>query len=379
MGRWSWLLGAVGAAGAAAAAAADGAAARAAFDQTWPAFVLVAGLLLVGLVAAHDGVFEAAGTRLAGRAATDRSLFGGMVLLVALVTAVLNLDTSVAFLTPIAIHATASDDHRRAELGSVVLLSVPLLSNAASLLLPGSNLTNLILAPRLHLAGAHFAARMALPWVASVVVTAAVVAVIHRKAFGRAPVTQLDPAPPARALGLAAVAACVVLVVVLPGPAVEVTVVGLVAVVWRVADQRIRAAKVLETVDLPTLLGLLGVAVALGAAGRDWSGPARLMSHLDPWATAGLSGLSTVVLNNLPAAALLSARPTAHPLALLIGLNLGPNLFVSGSLAWILWHGAARMAGARPDVRAAVRSGVVSAPLAMAAALVVLMLTGSRV
>jgi arsenical pump membrane protein len=66
-----------------------------------------------------------------------------------------------------------------------------------------------------------------------------------------------------------------------------------------------------------------------------------------------------------------------HPFALLIGLNLGPNLFVTGSLAWLLWLRAARDAGAQPSIARASRIGAVAVPLSMAAALAVLALTGS--
>jgi arsenical pump membrane protein len=62
---------------------------------------------------------------------------------------------------------------------------------------------------------------------------------------------------------------------------------------------------------------------------------------------------------------------------LLIGLNLGPNLFVSGSLAWLLWLRTARSAEADPSVARASRIGVVAVPLSMAAALALLTLTGS--
>ena len=47
--------------------------------------------------------------------------------------------------------------------------------------------------------------------------------------------------------------------------------------------------------------------------------------------------MPTVVLNNLPAASLLAAQAPSHPLFLVVGLNLGPNLYVTGSLAWLLW------------------------------------------
>jgi arsenical pump membrane protein len=125
------------------------------------------------------------------------------------------------------------------------------------------------------------------------------------------------------------------------------------------------------------LVGLFGLAVALGTLGRTWSGPATLLTHLDAWGTAAVAAVTSVLVNNLPAASLLAARQPPHPFALLIGLNVGPNLFVTGSLAWILWLRAARNAGGHPDVRRASILGVCSVPLAMAAAVGVLVLSGA--
>jgi arsenical pump membrane protein len=82
--------------------------ARSAADQVWPAFVLVAGLLLVGLVADQDGLFAAVGHRLAELAPNPLALFAGAAAMVAVVTAVLNLDTSVVFVTPVLIYACSS-------------------------------------------------------------------------------------------------------------------------------------------------------------------------------------------------------------------------------------------------------------------------------
>ena len=62
---------------------------------------------------------------------------------------------------------------------------------------------------------------------------------------------------------------------------------------------------------------------------------------------------------------------------MLVGLNLGPNLFVTGSLAWILWLRVARTAGARPSIAKASRLGAFAVPLSMAAALGALVLTGT--
>jgi arsenical pump membrane protein len=85
---------------------------------------------------------------------------------------------------------------------------------------------------------------------------------------------------------------------------------------------------------------------------------------------------TSVLVNNLPAASLLAARTPPHPFALLVGLNIGPNLFVTGSLAWLLWLRAARSAGAEPSVEKASRLGVIAVPLAMAAALGMLAIGG---
>ena len=154
--------------------------------------------------------------------------------------------------------------------------------------------------------------------------------------------------------------------------------VGVVAVAARMASRRVTGVRVQRVLGAPVLVGLFGLAVSLGTLGRAWSGPSWALAHADLWATAGLGALGSVVVNNLPAASLLAARPAPRPLALLVGLDIGPNLFVTGSLAWFLWHRAAVGAGATPSLARATRLGLVAAPLAMAGALGVLALSGTR-
>jgi arsenical pump membrane protein len=129
---------------------------------------------------------------------------------------------------------------------------------------------------------------------------------------------------------------------------------------------------------LEVLVGLFGVAAGLGTLGRVWSGPALLMSHLDRWGVATFGAVVSVAVNNLPAASLLAARTPHHPFALLVGLDLGPDLFVTGSLSWILWLRAAKAVGAQPSLRRASRLGLISVPISMAAAVRILALTGLR-
>ncbi len=365
------MLAAVGLAGLTAAAIANIGAAQAAISQVWSPFVLVSGLLLIGLTADDDGLFACAGQHLARTARTGVVLFVGAVIMVGAVTAVLNLDTAVAFLTPVLVYTARS----RGEGEAPLLYGCILLANAGSLFLPGSNLTNLIVLGHLHLTGGQFLAHMWAPGLAAVVVTAAVVGGVEHRSLRLRYQDRSAPERPVLGLGLAAVIAATVLVLVLRTAAVPVVAVGLVAVVARLVTGRAQPRRVLAVLGLPVLFGLFGVAVGLGTLGRLWSGPASLLSHLDLWGTAALAAVSAVLVNNLPAASLLAARPTEHPFALLVGLNLGPNLFVTGSLAWFLWLRGARTAGASPSLARATRLGVPAALLSLVLAVALLSVT----
>jgi arsenical pump membrane protein len=372
--RGALMLCGIGLVGIAIALVLSSADTSAAAGQDWPPFVLVSGLLLVGLVSEQDGLFLAAGQLLARHARNGVLLYAGAVLLIVVVTALLNLDTSVAFLTPVFVYTARS----RGEGEAPLLYACILLSNAGSLILPGSNLTNLIVLGHVHMSGGEFFRRMAPAGVASVLVTALVIGVWHHREL------RADAAPdealerPRLGVGLVAIVAATVLVVALPNAALPVLAVGLVAVALRLRPWSRAATGARDVLGLPVLVGLFGIAVGLGALGRGWSGPASLLTHLGPWATAGVAAGSTVLVNNLPAASLLSARSLTHPFSLLVGLNIGPNLFVTGSLAWVLWWRSARTTDARPSLMAAGRLGLISAPIAIVAAMAVLTASGTH-
>src|SRR6185437_5338643 len=137
--------------------------------QVWPAFVLVTGLLLVGVVAEQDGLFAAAGAALARAPGGTRIAFVWSLALVAVVTAVLNLDTSVVFLTPVLLHLARvrGVDERPFLYGTVFM------SNSASLLLPGSNLTNLLVLRHDPVSGAEFGWVMLPAWLVACALTVA--------------------------------------------------------------------------------------------------------------------------------------------------------------------------------------------------------------
>jgi len=326
--------------------------------QAWPPFVLVTGLLLIGAVAAADGLFEALGARLARARLSARSLLLALLGLVAVVTAVLNLDTAVVFLTPVLVHAARRRrlDERPFLYGSVFM------ANAASLLLPGSNLTNLLVLRSEPQGALAFAARMLPPWIAACAITASFLVLAFRLEDHEP--ENAEPPPLRIGIGAVATLAAAVLVVSLQNAAVPVLSVGLAATALR----RLR-----PRVDVRVLAPLFAVAVGVGTGARLWHGPVHLLAASGFWAAAGIGALASVVLNNLPSAVLLSAQPAAHPNALLLGLDVGPNLAFTGSLSAVLWFQAARAVGAQPSLRDYSRLGVMLVPPTLAATLAALL------
>lgn len=338
-------------------------AARDALGQAWPPFALVAGLLLIGMVAADDGLFEMAGAWVARLPGGTLTLFASSMALVALVTVLLTLDTSVVFLTPILVHTA-----RRREVDEAPFVyGCVFMSNSASLLLPGSNLTNLIVLSQEHVAGGRFAAGMLPAWIAAVVVTGVVLALFFRVPVRDRRVTALEPVPSGIGLGAVAASVAVVVVLLLPSPALVVLVLGAVTAAARAGKGGGR--DLVGMLNAPLLGGLFGIMVGLGAFARVWGGPAALMESANRVASAALGAGTSVVINNLPAAALLSSGLPAHARSLLIGLDAGPNLAVTGSLSAIFWLRVARASGSRVSAVRYSRIGIVIAPLAIAAAL----------
>ncbi|HVM64471.1 MAG TPA: hypothetical protein VMU14_06390, partial [Acidimicrobiales bacterium] len=296
-----------------------------------------------------------------------------------------------------------------------------------------SNLTNLLVLANEHVSGAVFAARMLPAWAVSVVATTAFVAFAFRADLragtGLAgsvdrlglpgPVDRLGPPGPVDRLGppgpvdplvppgpvdrlvdvdhagrtqvaprvrgytavsAAAVAAAVVLMLALRSPAPAVAAVGLAVALLAIGRGALAPREAWDAVEPLSLAGVFGVAVALGALARAWGAPAHVMSHAGGPATAAIGTIAAVAVNNLPAAVLLGSRHPAHPRALLLGLNLGPNLAVTGSLSALIWWRAAATVGARPSAARVTRLGIALVPLSIALSLVALWLVpGGRV
>jgi arsenical pump membrane protein len=329
------------------------------------AFVLIA----VPLAASLDdvGVFD----ELAAIAARSRHVVGALWILAGLVVALLNLDTAVVLLTPLYVRTALLIDA-----DPVALAFQPiLLACLASGVLVVSNLTNLIAASRLSLENTDFLRHLALPCLAaSVVGWFAYRRVFHIEARtdGCAPARALDR----RALGIGLGAIAFFLVLLLGGEpfglpawaAALVTEVGLVLATRRIPWRHVPAG----TAVLAGGLAVLAAGVA-----------ARLPDAFTSLGAGGTKGVvagvvSANVLNNLPAVLVgLSHVSTPERVwALLLGVNMGPLLLLTGSLAGLLWHAGARRAGVEIDAWRYTRVGTAVGVPALVAATVVLRILG---
>jgi arsenical pump membrane protein len=187
------------------------------------------------------------------------------------------------------------------------------------------------------------------------------------------------PSTPRVGVGAVATAVALALILALAQPAPYVLGVGVAASGVRLAQGRLTWSQVRRALNPWLLSGLFALVIALGTLARAWSGPSTLVHTSGPWATMSLGAVASILFNNLPAAVLFSARPLAHPRALLLGLDLGPNLAVTGSLAAILWLQIGRNLDERPSIRGYSTRGVCVAVPALVLGLGALLALGHSV
>jgi len=343
---------------------------NASFSATWQPFVLVAGLLLVGHAAARDGLFAALGSlsaRLPGRGV---SLFVTTMLMVALVSAVLNLDSAVVFMTPVALNAARAKGADE----TAFLYGTVFMSNSASLLLIGSNLTNILVIGNSTTSPAHFSARMLAPWLLAVAVVIGVM-LLWRWRFLRAPLAMSASERSGAVVGpgILATVFAVVLMLATRHPALLILSAGVLAEGWDLVRQRERKWRSRLAIISPFVLAtLFSVALLVGVLARHWTYPGRLLAHANVATTTTVAALSALAINNLPAASLFAAHQVAHPYALLLGLDVGPNCLISGALSSLLWRRIVQRDGAQVSLRIFSLIGVVIALVTFALALPVL-------
>lgn len=340
-----------------------------------PVAVFLVAITVTAEVAERAGVFDVAGHHVAhlGRHRTWLVwlLFAGLAVAS---TAVLSLDTTAVLLTPVGL-AVARQVGLDARLLAVTTLWI---ANTGSLLLPVSNLTNLLALHRLEQAGTGHAEYVRLSWapaLVAVVVTLAVVAVLHRRSLGGR--YEVDPPAGVHDTVLLGVTGGVCLALV-PLFALGATpwVVAVVAAALVMGAAAWRDRSVLRGLPVPWVMavGFLVVAVAVETAHRH--GLAAVVTRALPAGSgtasllvlAGTGALLSNAVDNLPA--YLALEPAAATsgvrlLALLVGTNAGPLVTPWGSLATLLWMQRCRAQGVAVPWRWLAPAGLLCAALAV--------------
>lgn len=340
-------------------------------------------VLVLAKLCDDEGLFEAAGAAIARGRVGSGGLLRRVFVIASLITAVLSLDAAVVLLTPVVLAAV----RRRRVPARPYAFATAHLANGASLLLPVSNLTNLLAFHTANLSFTKFTLVMALPWLGAV----AMLYVIFRWFFAAELRVQPDP----EELGAAPRPPVFVLVVVgltLAGFAVGqsvgvapawVAIVGAAVLAVRSLSRRhTSVADIARSAHVSFLVFVLALGIVVRAVMLN--GVDRAMSAVLPsgsglpelLAIAAIAAVLANVVNNLPATlVLLSLVAPAGPvaiLAVLIGVNIGPNLTYVGSLSNLLWRRVLRRHDLDAGVGEYTRLGLCTVPAALVIAVLAL-------
>ena len=350
-------------------------------------YLFLIGMMLLSEVARREGLFDRVAAFAVNRA--DRSpkrLFLLVYAVGAVVTAFLSNDAAAVVLTP-AVYAAA----KKARVEPLPLLfACAFIANAASFVLPISNPANIVLYGDHTPPLGRWLASFALPSLLSIAATFVVLRLVEgRRLADRCEcdveTPSLSPGAWTAVAGLGATAMVLLAVsaldIRLGAPTCAMGVVT-AAVVWvRKREAPWATLKDISWAVLPLVAGLFVLVEALRTTGvisalaQALSAAERSAPAAAPWGVGALIALASNLMNNLPAGLIASsaitvAHPSSHAVdALLIGVDLGPNLSVTGSLATILWLTAIRREGEDVGFWRFLKVGALVTPPALAVAL----------
>ncbi len=355
-----------------------------AWDEAWaevvhlfPVVAFLAAVLVISELCDADGLFRYAGALMAAKSqGRPQRLLVFVFALAAVVTAVLSLDATVVLLTPV-VFATASRMGVRPKPHAYACTH---LANAGSLLLPVSNLTNLLAMSAAGLTFVGFAGLMALPWVAVIAVEYAAFRIFFASDLSIAATNpeppDVPPLPKFSAIVLALTLAGFVAASFVHVEAAWVALAGaLVMLVRALRLKQVTAKDVPGFINLGFLAFVLSLGVVVAAVVEGGLGAAigaivpqgDTLVALLLW--AGLAALLANVVNNLPAVLVLlpfaATSGVGAVLAVLIGVNVGPNLTYVGSLATLLWRRIAQAHDHETPIQEFTLLGLLSTPVAI--------------
>ena len=351
-------------------------------------YLFLTGMMLLSALAREHGVFDwlsaAAVRRAQGSPARLFTLIYGAGILV---TTFLSNDATAVVLTPAILSAV-----RAAEVDPLPgLFACALIANAASFVLPISNPANLVVFHDGMPPLGQWLAAFALPSALSIAVTYLVLRFLFRKQL-RGSIDQQAERVPLRPEGKLVLAGLAATVAVLLTASMLHWSLGLPTCLAALAltavlclRQRANPLPLAREISWSTLVLVAGLFVmvraleSIGALRLAGSWLAKVQ-HLPAAPGALVTGFAVAVannlVNNLPlgllAGATLTAAHAAKGLlanAVLIGIDLGPNLSVTGSLATILWLLALRRQNLEVSFLRFLAVGSLAMPLALLAAL----------
>ena len=357
--------------------------ALAAMAKSTDVYLFLIGMMLLAEAARIEGLFDWVAIQ-AGRHAhgSPVRLFTLVFAAGVVVTTFLSNDATAVVMTP-AVYAVA----RRAKADPLPLLfACALIANAASFVLPISNPANLVLyGGHMPPLGAWLTA-FALPSVAAILATYAMLRAVERKRLTGTCTDDVEGGTLSRAqsIVLAAIVLTALLLMtlsLLDRPlGLGTCLAGVATAILTSALARRSPAKLVTGISwsiLPLVAGLFVLVEALARTGVT----AMLATLLGRAIEAGagmaamgagaILGLASNFTNNLPAGLVASeVIAQAHPPqivtdALLIGVDLGPNLSITGSLATILWLAAIRREGEDVDFWRFLKVGALVMPPAL--------------
>ncbi|MDH7638131.1 arsenic transporter [Sphingomonas oryzagri] len=368
-------------------------AAAGAIVKGFDVYLFLTGMMLLSETARENGVFDwVAATAVNSAGQSSSRLFLLVYATGVVVTTFMSNDATAVVLTP-AVFAVA----RQAKAEPLPLLfACALIANAASFVLPISNPANLVLYGGHMPPLVQWMGSFALPSLASIMVTYAVLRLVERKRLAGDCACDVER-PQLTPGGKAAFAAILLTALVLLATSAFDQPLGLPTAAAGIATALGVSAlgkrsplPLVRNVSwgvLPLVAGLFVLVEALDRTGVIFmvSSAIRNASQ-DPMKAAAASGtiLAFVsnLMNNLPAGLVAStavaqaAPPRIVTDGLLIGVDLGPNLSVTGSLATILWLQAIRREGEDVTFLAFLKVGAIAMPLALLAALGTRLLIG---
>jgi arsenical pump membrane protein len=280
-------------------------------------FATLAAIILASALAGRIGAFQVLARALIPARGARVISAAAILIFTALLSALVNLDVAVVVAMPVALQAA----HRQGLSTDRLAVAVAITANAASFLLPTSNITNLLLLSRMPASTPAYLSHSWIPWILVTAITLTPLA-LWARTDATSPAHAVAAGPPARAMS------------------------DLVPMFLLAAAIR----------------ALLGTGLAL---------------HGSFTSQLAREALLAATINNLPAAAAIVPAGTPGLWAAILATTIGPGLLVTGSVATLITRRIARDGNARLSASQFTAIGLALVPAQLAAATLGLHLTGT--